>query len=419
MRTLNISYAVWKTLVQGNSFAHCHRWRGDKATEDDHEVVEVYAGHRDIVLRASLSGADETDWDTTFKASSTEQPTDDDAVATLYGTMVEGFTSSGERKVVVGPREGSEKYIYTHNLCDAATWFETAATVTEATATDSGDQVTWDATGHVCFIDLRHGRMFKEDSMTDQADYDVLVEVSTDAGATWAPKTENTWETADGDFDFNYEEGKVVFNSALGGSDQVRVSGEKMVNSLSTIKPAAGKRLKLEYVEVQYMSDIVLNTNVTFEIYGYVQVFAPALWDGYDPPGPYPTNTLIPLVKETYKRIQDFFSESTGPFPTIEAHGGAYVVEEVVGASNIQDKLNDGYAILGISDQGPNWTALMSVRAGDRAMKHPLITIPFKYLAFRDVRSSYGMEIRVCTANDVQLGGTFASVTFYCTSETE
>lgn len=320
----------------------------------------------------------------------------------------------GNQMVVPQPRSGTEKYFYTHNLCDGCTWFESSVTVTEAPTTDSGDQKTWDITGHDCFIDLKHGRHFKEDTTPDLSDYNVLVEVQTAGAGPWSAKTENTWGTSDGDYEMDYELGKVVFNAAIGGTDLVRVSGKKKGASTFTVKPATGKRLKLEYVEVQYMTDIVMNADIVFGIYGLVEVFAPELT-----PVPFPAGTLIPLIEERYKRIQDFFSESTGPFPFIPDHGGTYVVEEVTGATNIQTKLNEGYLILSIDKTGQDWEALMKVRSGDRAMKHPLVTLPFQYLAFRDLRASAGMEVRVSVDGDVPMGGTFAGVTFYCTTEDE
>jgi hypothetical protein len=353
-------------------------------------------------------------------------PTDTAHTITAAKSFIRGTSSTvnpvdgdGNQKVVTEPREGTEKYFYTHNLCDPCTWSEASATVTEASATDSGDQITWDVAGHDCFIDLKHGRLFKEDTVPNLSSYDVVVEVQTAGAGPWNAKTENSWGTADNDYTFDYENGKVVFNAAIGGTDLVRVSGKKKGGSLFTVKPNVGKRLKLEYVEVQYMTDIVMGADVVFSIYGYVQVFAPELWDQHDPPGPFPANTLIPLVEERYKKIQDFFQESTGPFPTIPRHGGDYSLIEVTGLVNIQDKLNEGYETLHVARDGADWKALMYVRTGDRAMKHPLITLPFQYLAFRDLRAAYGMEVRVTVDGDVPLGGTFAGVTFYCTSEDE
>lgn len=415
MKLFEITYATWKTLTTDNGFTHYYRYVGRAGTAGDHELVEVYAGNRSFVFQASASGADETDWDTTFKSAGTEVAQREDGHALVLGTPKSGYDAEGHQKMVQEPRPGSEKYFYTHNLCDPCTWFEGAVAVTEAAGTDSGDSTTW-TFADVNFIDLRHGRVFKEDQIANQSSYDILVEV--DSGGGWAAQTENTWGQTDNDFTFDYVAGEVTFNSALPGGSSVRVSGYKAAGSAYSVSPATGKRVKLEYVEVQYTQDIQMQSSIDFGIYGYVQVFAPALWVGNG--GPYPANTKIPLVSESYKRLFDFFQESTGPYPVLPPHGGDWKYETVTGLAALESKMNSGYyEKIASRHNGTDWEFVLGHMESERGVHAPVITIPFQYLAFRDLRDSYGMEIRVSVNGDVPVSGEFATVTFYSTTEDE
>jgi hypothetical protein len=86
METLEIQYSTWKSIVQGNSFAHCHVWVGGAGTEASHSAVKLYAGNRAFVFLSGVQSTDETDWDTNFESTSSEMPSADDALATLIGT---------------------------------------------------------------------------------------------------------------------------------------------------------------------------------------------------------------------------------------------------------------------------------------------------------------------------------------------
>jgi hypothetical protein len=369
-------------------------------------------------------------WKTVFMAdgaSPTHCP-DGHTVDTVKGyvrgqsTEVVAFDGDGNQLVSAQPSAGTEKYLYTPNLCDKLSWYGGATQIQAHAMTNTGDNTTFQTNGnaHLEWIDLKHGRMFKEDQiLAAQPDLAVKVEVQYAGAGPWVEVSENSWGQSDNDYSVDYAAGTVTFNSALAGGDLVRASFWKANTSLFVVGPSAGKRLKLMYVEVQYTTDIAMAADLIFGIFGNVEVFAPELWDGYTPPGPYPAGTKIPLVEERYKRMQDFYQESTGPFPVIPDHGGDYVLTEVTGTANIETKLNEGYEIISISKGASDWEALMKVRSGDRAMKHPLVTIPFNYLAYRDLRSSYGMELRIQVDGDQEISGEFASVTFYCLTEDE
>jgi hypothetical protein len=276
------------------------------------------------------------------------------------GIAVPQVTADGESRVVVDPTPGTEKYFYSPNFCDPCTWYEGATQVTEEGLTDSGDLTTWNSPNNN-WIDMKHGRMFKEDDLlAADPDLAVLVEVSTDGGTNWTPKTENTWGTTDGDYTVDYDAGSVTFNSALGAGDQVRASYKKAGTFKFTVAPMANKRLKVLYAEVQFTKDLVMMGDVKFQVKAY---------DPNDLPN------KMEVKVEVYKKAQDFFQESTGPFPVIPAFGGA-----------------------------------------DRGFLSDMITIPFNYLAFRDLKSSQGLELCVCLDDGVVFTGEFCTVTFYCLS---
>jgi len=136
--------------------------------------------------------------------------------------------------------------------------------------TDSGDLTTWNTNGaHTSWIDLSHGRTFKEDALVIATpDYIPLVETSSD-GINWITVVENTWNATDNDYYIDYSLGQITFNSALIIGDQVRATFYKAGVYYAEIAPAPGKRLKLTYVEVQFTKDIEMNSNVNFEIWAY------------------------------------------------------------------------------------------------------------------------------------------------------
>ena len=109
-----------------------------------------------------------------------------------------------------------------------------------------------------------------------------------------------------------------------------------------------------------------------------MQVFAPTLWDQYDPPGPYPTNTLIPLTRTVYKCMQDFYNESNGALPTLPALGGE------------------------------GWRGAPEV-----------VVLSWNYAALLNLHSSMGMEVRIYLEHHTPFTGTYATATVYGLSEDE
>lgn len=285
-------------------------------------------------------------------------------VSTVQLTSSE--TSDKFLRVVQEPREGDGLNFYSPNFCDRTTWYEGGTLVTEFAMTDSGDHTTYNTAGtHLYWTDMKHGKMMLEDALVIlNPNLAVLVEVSTDSGSTWTPKTENTWGDTDGDYTVNYPNGTVTFNDALDSGDMVRATFTKSPNRLCwTVAPAAGQRLKLIYAELQFTTDAVMHCAVTYETWVY---------------NPYDLPNKVKIAELKYKTLRDMMWESSGFYPVVPAAGGA-----------------------------------------DRGFVHDCIVFPFNYSAYRNMRSSQGVEVRVTFEKDGAFAGEYASVTFYCLSIAE
>ena len=165
---------------------------------------------------------------------------------------------------------GTEKYFFSPNICDRTSWYEDSTQVTEEALDDSGDQTTYNS-DHTYWVDLKHGKVLGEDDVVAATPtLAVKVEVQVGGSGDWIEKTENSWGTTDGDYDVDYAAGDVTFNSALQASDNVRASYYYTNSTFKfTIAPTTGKRLKVNYVEVQFTTDINPTCDVDFEIWGY------------------------------------------------------------------------------------------------------------------------------------------------------
>jgi len=275
-------------------------------------------------------------------------------------------SSNKHMKVEVEPREGVGLNFYSPNMCDRTTWYENSTPVTEFSMTDSGDLITWNTNGTHGgpWVDLTHGKLFQEDLLTTATPaYLCKVEVSTDVGVTWVEKTENTFNDTDGDFSVNYSVGTVTFNSALGGSDQVRASFSKPpATMIFTIKPSAGKRIRMIHVECQMSVDIGFTSNVEYQVWAY---------------NPYDLPNKVQVKSSIYKTIGDFLYESTGVYPQ--------------------------FPKLDIN--------------GPRGIPQDIIVVPFNYTATRDILDSQGVEIRMVQGQEFT--GYICNCTFYCLEETE
>lgn len=312
-----------------------------------------------------------------------------DAISSEEETMLEGVIAahSGE-PLSTRPEAADGTPIYTveprtdvdtpniisPNWCDKTTWYQESTRVTGETLTDSGDHTVYNSANDF-WIDLTHGKVTQEHFLT--GDYSVKVYVDD------VEQAENPPGTTSGNYSVNYDTGDVTFNSALTGSEVVTADYSYAGGSKWTVEPTQGKKLALRAVEVQFSTDIELTDTAVFEIRGNVEVFAPQLWDGYDPPGPYPAGTKIPLKANRYPRMHNYIDESQQAYPNIPALGGS----------------------------------------GWRGMQNPMQIFRWPYThdfgQYVELVSSMGMQLIVYLENDTPFNGERAVATIYARAVSE
>jgi len=260
---------------------------------------------------------------------------------------------SGFPLVMPEPREGSSLVCVTHNWCDPTTWYTGSNRIEGETLSDSGDGKTF-GSANENWIDLTHGKIYREDLMS--APYLPVIKVD------GVQKTERaSWATSGGDFEIDYAAGTVTFFEAQTGV--VTTDYSAAASSLFVIAPTAGKRLWVEYSEVQFSRDVDIKSHTHFQPWAY----NPA-----DPP-----NKIAAAAATTYKTLDNYIEEANGCYPVIPAMGGT------------------------------------------RGFSQDRMTFPFKYAMIKELLPSYGLEIRVWLEGDVPFGGEYGTATFYCTSRDE
>jgi hypothetical protein len=200
-----------------------------------------------------------------------------------------------------------------------------------------------------------HGKLFDEDAYSQAVDHGYAVVVTAD-GVT---KTQRApYATSGGDFTVDYAAGTVTFFASQSGKT-VLATYSKMVNSLFTLIPDAGKRIDVEGAEVQFAKNIIFTDFIEFEAWAYNPADLP---------------NKVCVEKTVYKRMTNFIDEALGCYPVIPAIGGS-----------------------------------------ERGTQNDIFGFPFRYGTMRSLRASQGIELRVRLKNDTPFTGEHATATFYCT----
>jgi len=371
MRVLNIPYATWKSLVTSAMWPSWYT-QGNKS-----DRIIAYSGTAETPVKAVVWGADHADWLSSFPGAALAVDEDDALAFVIQSQFGENFgpryTSDKVLKVSPWPTEGSRTTKISHRWNDPTTWIHDSVQATEQACAADVAGTSYDMP-HQNIIDVRHGKLWEEEGF--EATHSVLVEI--DEGGGWTSKTENDPHTGVGDYTLNYATGKITFSPVIDPGASVRASYWYESGSTFLLKPDAGKRLLINAAEVQFSADVELNDTVMFETYGYVDVFAPQLLDTADPPGPYPSGTLIPIRKTVYKSLPQFIDESNGAYPTIPSIGS-------------------------------NW----------RGASQPVTVFPWNYAAALPLSSAAGMEVRIYLEHGTAFGGSYVTAAFYCLSEDE
>jgi hypothetical protein len=285
---------------------------------------------------------------------------------------LEVVTSDGRQRVAQEKSDVAKKTVVSHDWTDPTTWAEASVRVVDEVASDDGAHTDY-SLAHGNVIDTYHGKVSQEDFLLDAGgnSYRVTVKVNDVAKVEQDPHP-----ASGGDFTVNYPTGKVGFLSALQPDDVVKVTYHYATTSVFTLKPDAGKALKIEFAECNFSDDVELLDSVVFQPYGFVDVFAPQLLQANG--GPLPPGTKIPLGNPVvYKAMSDFQNDAVKSYPTYPALGGN----------------------------------------GWRGSPRPIIVLDWDYVSSTLLRADYGMEIRLRLQHDVPFGGWYATATFYCLSE--
>lgn len=274
---------------------------------------------------------------------------------------------------------GDKVYLHSPNWCNKTTWYEGSEMIVEETLVDTGDGLTFrSGTNKKNWIDMSHGLMTDEDYLIQLAG-----PIDTVGHKKWIPivtvdgveKTESYLDTMDGDYQIDYRNGRVTFNASQTGKE-VKATYWAAKSGTFTIAPLPGKILTIVHVELQFSSNIILTDTMIFQAYGYLGAFAPQLVDNVNTFD----NTLIPIGKPTYyKRASDYINEANGIYPITPAWGGT-------------------------GSQG--W----------RGLSYELLTFPWNYMTRTDLRADAGMRVLISMAQDNEMIGELATITFYCTS---
>jgi len=308
--------------------------------------------------------ADRTDFQANFAASANRP--------------LEPRTTDGKVRMSAEKTTVSRATFYSFNWADKTTWYSGAARqVAEAASYVANSGTPYWQLAHTGLIDTFHGKITQEDYLRDAQGNSYRVAVTLNGAVQ---HEQDPHAGAGGDFVVDYDLGRVspVVPGAWAQADAVLVTYQYAVSSLFLIKPTPGKRLIINLVEVNFSGDVSLTDSVVFQAKGRVEAFAPQLLQSNG--GPYPAGTLIPLGSPArYKTMQDYLNDSMRSYPSYPALGGA----------------------------------------GWRGTQQPSYVFDWDYVSGTELLSSKGMQISLALEHDVPFRGSFATATFYCTSQDE
>lgn len=364
-----VSWTTWKQLRSTKGFLHQVNDDGDSYVVYGYDLPEV------IVCRI---------WKGTVPTSLVEgglsQEANDSAKADFESNFLSTANRSLNPRSADGrPRIASEKTdrtkvtILSHDWTDPTTWAQGSTRVVSEVA--SGSSQTKFHLSHQNVIDTYHGKVTQECFLKDTNGNSYRVEVR----VSGVLKTEqDPHYGSGGDFTVDYVSGTIDFLSPLSGSEEVTVTYHYASGSTFTFGPTAGKSLRVEFAEVQFSDDVIVNDTVVFQPYGHVDVFAPQLLQSNG--GPLPSGSKIPLGDPVkYKTMTDYQNEAVKSYCTYPAIGGS----------------------------------------GWRGSPRGIVVLDWDYVASTVLSSRAGMEVRISLEHDKKFDGWYATATFYCVAEDE
>jgi len=309
-----------------------------------------------------ITGYGDGYYDITFKDTLPDESLLDDVIAAHDGksiTEVELVQLSekrdGEGKLLFtsGTRVGSSLEIATHNFADKTTWYNDSSRVIDEIPVYV-DGYRYELNNEY-LIDLYHGKLHNEDNIIKNGySIDVIVD-----GYLQIQYTQFEPSIDYCDFTVNYIDGYIDFLKNQTGSD-ITISYSYAVGSTWVLKPSDGKVIDIEKSEIQMSSNVVFNDAINFDIWAY---------NTHDLPN------KVPVKKTVYKSISNLTDEAQGSYPVVPPIGGKYPY----------------------------------------GSEYETVSFKFNYSTLRQLYSSMGLELRICTKNNRELVGEKATATFYCT----
>jgi hypothetical protein len=317
-----------------------------------------------IIFKASLDSDDleilEGDTPTMGGILGDHDPTPEPIVNVFGGVDSAGnavtakFDPQGEMMVVPEAPDGDKYNQFSVNWCDKCSWYPASVKVENEELTTEDNKKFSSQKDY--WIDMSHGRITQEHWITADGTYLPIIMVD---GEEVGEGTDATG----GGFSIDYEKGEVNFFEEQTGT--VTATYWYATTGDWYIMPPAGQQLKILNVEVQFSTDLVLNSSMSFTPVGLASIWAPQLG--------LPAGTYVPLgVSNMYHTVKDFINESNKAYATIPAHGGP-----------------------------------------TRGLAHPVIVYVWEYLTKTTLLSSLGLAIKVSMSEDIPHGGQYSTVTFY------
>jgi len=266
--------------------------------------------------------------------------------------------------------------LVTHNFCDPCSWWQGSLEQVGADTT-SGDDLSFDITGHTNIIDLRHARHVFEETIdeTTVSPIDGVTLMSSVVPVVYIDGVplDQALEDADAGADrytIDYETGTVVFAQAHAGVT-VTVDCRTAYSSMFMFRPTAGNRLVFNAAEIDLSRDVDLNRAVQTVAYGSHSILT--------------GGAVLPVQVRNYKTVHDFqaaANEFIGPLPP--GFGGAG----------------------GIASE--KWTFLWRYELADEFYSTPNLLD-----SIRLINKLTANHVGIKTSDDQPLGGSVLTITYY------
>jgi hypothetical protein len=270
------------------------------------EPITVGFSDAEITFKVPISGAEETILD--------DIVANHEAIPIL---LEDGFLRDAEGNVLTAPRisAGVDGRFVSHNFCDSCTWWQESLESLNTTTSDLGGLglvFTLSLPQGTHLIDVRHGRLTDEDKIDETSvapNGNTMTSIIPQVYINGNPIDQINEDASAGvnRYTIDYEAGTVTFAVAK-ILQTVTVDCRYPVGSLFRFKPPTGKKWTFTLAEIDLSADVDLSSMVDTALWG----------SNPDTPPDGSNGTLVPLGGRTYKRTKDlhaYANDFLGPLP--------------------------------------------------------------------------------------------------------